>query len=145
MYVKRLKRKCDVRGCKNTDVFAISMAREFGNSVIICKDCLKAALAEVSDYKELPKPTKRETPPPLFFNTVEHIAVQKTEITQEIEEQIDTVTEKTAETVDEVDDITEIPETAQESEVPVEIPAEIPVTKEKKAKTARKRGVKHEE
>lgn len=141
MYVKRLKRKCDVRGCKNTDVFAISMAREFGNSVIICKDCLKAALAEVSDYKELPKPTKRETPPPLFFNTVEHIAVQKTEITQEIEEQTEIVAEETAEQAGEVCDITEIPETAQESEVPVEIPVE----KEKKTKTARKRGVKHEE
>lgn len=145
MYVKRLKRKCDVRGCKNTDVFAISMAREFGNSVIICKDCLKAALAEVSDYKELPKPIKRETPPPLFFNTGTHTTAEKTEITQEFEEQTDTVTEETAEQADEVDDITEIPETAQESEVPVEIPAEIPVTKEKKAKTARKRGVKHEE
>ena len=40
MYAKRLKRKCSVRGCKNTDTFAISRTRELGGSVIICKSCL---------------------------------------------------------------------------------------------------------
>ena len=40
MYAKRLKRKCMVRGCKNTDTYSISHTRESGNSVIICIDCL---------------------------------------------------------------------------------------------------------
>lgn len=45
MYIRRVKRKCGVRGCKSTDCFAISRAREIGNTVIICRDCLKDALS----------------------------------------------------------------------------------------------------
>ena len=47
MYIRRVKRKCGIRGCKNTDCFAISRAREIGNTVIMCRDCLKDALSSV--------------------------------------------------------------------------------------------------
>lgn len=72
MYVRRVKRKCNVRGCRNTDSFAISRTREAGNSVIICKDCLTAALAATDEIEPDAKSNipAMETAkiPPLFFN-----------------------------------------------------------------------------
>jgi hypothetical protein len=66
MFVKKFKRKCDVRGCKNTaDVFLISKRREFGNTVAICKDCLKEAQASIDGYVEEKKVVNTE-PRPLF-------------------------------------------------------------------------------
>ena len=47
MYVKKIKRKCGVRGCKCTETYAISRSREMGNSIIACKDCLMEALAQI--------------------------------------------------------------------------------------------------
>ena len=47
MRVIKVKRKCSVRGCKNTDCFAIVKGRELGGSVIMCADCLKEANEEV--------------------------------------------------------------------------------------------------
>lgn len=44
---KKVKRKCNVRGCRHTDSYSISHYREGGNTVIICKDCLKDALAAI--------------------------------------------------------------------------------------------------
>lgn len=49
MYVKKMKRICDVKGCKNTDTYSISLSREAGNSVIICKSCLGKALSAIDD------------------------------------------------------------------------------------------------
>lgn len=66
MYVKKIKRICGVRGCKNTDVFALSKTREMGNSVIICKDCLKDALASIDNYVEPVKVKKERTS--LFYH-----------------------------------------------------------------------------
>lgn len=72
MYVRRVKRKCNVRGCGNTDSFAISRTREAGNSVIICKDCLTAALAATDEIEPDAKSNipamESATIPPLFFN-----------------------------------------------------------------------------
>lgn len=72
MYVKQVKRKCSVRGCKNTDCFAISRTREVGNTVIICKSCLGKALGAID---EIDPKTKSNIPaldntsaPSLFFN-----------------------------------------------------------------------------
>ena len=48
MNIRKLKRKCSVRGCSCTDVYALSLTRECGNSVIICKGCLEKALKEVN-------------------------------------------------------------------------------------------------
>lgn len=68
MYAKRLKRKCMVRGCKNTDTYSISHTRESGNSVIICIDCLIGGIKSAKKAEKAPKveyvPSK---PPELFF------------------------------------------------------------------------------
>lgn len=72
MYIKCVKRKCNVRGCKNTDCFAISRGREVGNTVIICKSCLSDALDSIDklapgEKTNIPKQVTAP-PPPLFFN-----------------------------------------------------------------------------
>lgn len=52
MVIKKFKRKCDVRGCKNTaNVYILSKYKDIGNSIAICKDCLKEAQAMI-DAKE---------------------------------------------------------------------------------------------
>ena len=73
MFARQVKRKCSVRGCKNTDCFAISRTREAGNTVIICKNCLGNALKAID---EIDPKTKSNIPaidntaaPSLFFNT----------------------------------------------------------------------------
>ena len=57
MYIRKVKRKCNVRGCRCTDSYAISLVREVGNSVIICKSCLAQGLAAIEAVEEpvLPK------------------------------------------------------------------------------------------
>ena len=72
MFVRQVKRKCSVRGCKSTDCYAISRTREVGNTVIICKSCLGKALGAID---EIDPKTKSNIPvigntvtPPLFFN-----------------------------------------------------------------------------
>ena len=52
MYVKKIKRKCGVRGCKNTVSFAISKTREMGNSIIACEECLMDALATIEEQNK---------------------------------------------------------------------------------------------
>lgn len=72
MFVRQVKRKCSVRGCKNTECFAISRVREVGNTVIICKSCLGKAFGAID---EIDPKTKSNIPainhtstPSLFFN-----------------------------------------------------------------------------
>lgn len=55
MYVKKLKRKCSVRGCSNTDTYSISHSSEAGNTVIICKSCLGKALSAIDDAPYAPQ------------------------------------------------------------------------------------------
>lgn len=72
MFVRKVKRKCNVRGCRNTDCFSISHTREAGNSVIICKDCLSSALIATDEIDPKTKSNipeiKNTTAPSLFFN-----------------------------------------------------------------------------
>lgn len=69
MYLKKIKRKCGVRGCKSLEAFAVSKTREAGNSVIICLDCLKKALTEAEQYREPERKEKiTNSAPNLFFN-----------------------------------------------------------------------------
>ena len=75
MFVKRFKRKCDVRGCKNTaDVFLISKRREMGNTIAICKECLKEAQSSIDGYVEEKKAVKKEVKP-LFPHPELEVAV----------------------------------------------------------------------
>ena len=67
MYIKRIKRICGVRGCKNTETFILSRTREVGGSVVMCKSCIEEAFEAVKNYKE-PVRKKNEGIPPLFFN-----------------------------------------------------------------------------
>lgn len=73
MNVKRVKRLCTVKGCKNTDSYAISRSSEMGG-IIICRDCLTAALeaAKLAEESGAAKASagKKELRPtgPLFYH-----------------------------------------------------------------------------
>lgn len=72
IFAKRVRKKCEVRGCRNLDSFAISKSREAGNSIIICKECLGGGLDAVKALGDAPKVKKISAggPPPLFFGDV---------------------------------------------------------------------------
>ena len=60
MYAKKLKRRCGVRGCKNTVSYNISRSRELGYSVIICEDCLKDAVEAIKAQPKKEQPTDEQ-------------------------------------------------------------------------------------
>lgn len=66
MYIKKIRRKCGNRGCKNTsDVYALSKTREMGNSVIICEECLRDALKTIDESKQpIAEPEEPKAPVP---------------------------------------------------------------------------------
>lgn len=70
MYAKKVRRKCGVRGCRNTDSYSISYTREAGNTVIICPQCLKQALELVGNQTgNTAKQASRKTEiKPLFYH-----------------------------------------------------------------------------
>ena len=69
MHSKKLHRKCSVRGCKNTESFVISLTRELGGSVIICRECLEKALAVTEGKTDTVTDNKsHKRPRALFFN-----------------------------------------------------------------------------
>jgi hypothetical protein len=85
MYVKKLKRKCSVRGCKCTDTFAISLTREVGNTVIICKSCLGKALGAIDDIPLEPElRASHSEAPSLFFNAKMRKAVVLEPVQEEV-------------------------------------------------------------
>ena len=76
MFVKKFKKKCGVRGCKNvSDVFIISRRREMGNTVAMCRECMIDALKSTESYKEEIK--AKSIPMPLF----PHPELDKKEVT----------------------------------------------------------------
>ena len=50
--IKQIKRTCSVRGCKNKVSFNLTRIREFGNSVLICRECLEDALDAIDKLAE---------------------------------------------------------------------------------------------
>ncbi len=83
MFVKRFKKKCGVRGCKNTsNVFLISKRREMGNTIAMCRDCMKEALTSTDNYTE-PVKVKKEDKPlfphPELEVTLSSVAVEEPE------------------------------------------------------------------
>lgn len=44
MFIRKVYRQCDVSGCRNKNCYAVSGYREFGNSIIVCEDCIKEIL-----------------------------------------------------------------------------------------------------
>ena len=91
MFVKKFKRKCDVRGCKNVaNVFLISKRREMGGAVAICTDCLKEAQSSIDGYVEEQKVVVREDKPlfphPELNVTLSSVAEKEPEPVEVIEE-----------------------------------------------------------
>ena len=56
MYVRKINHICGVKKCANKQCYHISRSREVGNSVIICEDCLREALAEIEKMKQADMP-----------------------------------------------------------------------------------------
>ncbi len=90
MFVKKFKKKCDVRGCKNiTDVFVLSKRREMGNTIAMCRECMKDALASTESYVEPPKVVKELKPlfpHPELNVTLSSVTDEDIEPTEVIEE-----------------------------------------------------------
>lgn len=102
MFVKKFKRQCSVRGCKNTaNVFLISKRREMGNTVGICTDCLKDAQSSINGYVEEKKVIKADNKPlfphPELNVTLSSVAedVEPVEVIEEAEDNPIEVTEDT--------------------------------------------------
>ena len=87
MFIKKIKRICSVKGCKNTqNVFVVSKRREVGGSVVICTDCLKDAIKDTENYIEPAKvkmPIRPLFPRPEVKNEVTTSNVD--EFTEEVE------------------------------------------------------------
>ena len=101
MFIKKFKKKCGVRGCKNTqNVFLISQRREMGNTVAICRDCLKEALSSTDNYTEPVKVKKEEKPlfpHPELEVTLSSVAVEEPEPQEVIEKAAEDVHKAVAE------------------------------------------------
>ena len=104
MFVKKFRRKCSVKGCKNVDnVYIISQRRDIGGSIAICTDCLKEAQTSVDGYVEEIKVVRE--PQPLFYHpeiktevtlsSVADIEPEPQEVIEEVTEDIPTVAEDT--------------------------------------------------
>lgn len=91
MFVKKFKKKCGVRGCKNvSDVFIISKRREMGNTVAMCRECMIDALKSTESYIEPVKVEKEPAPlfphPELDKVTISSVADEEPEPKEVIEE-----------------------------------------------------------
>ena len=95
MNVKKIKRKCGVRGCKNTASFIISKTREMGGSVIMCRDCMIEALKSTEGYVE-PEKVKK-APKPLFPHSNSEVTLSSA---NDVEPKPDEVINEDAEDVD---------------------------------------------
>lgn len=114
MYVKKLRRKCGVRGCRNIDTYSISLSREAGNTVIMCKSCIGKALGAIDDIEEgKPRIVPHTEAPALFFNRRTAPAAVEAPTEEAVEETpVEAPTEEAVE------------------ETPVEAPTEEPVEAE---------------
>ncbi len=83
MRVKKVRRKCNVRGCKSFDCYSISRSSESGNSVIICKDCLADAYKAVEAFEKLEKRGEQEVYKPLFYHPETEVTLSS--VTEDIE------------------------------------------------------------
>lgn len=134
MFVKKFKRKCSVRGCKNVaDVYLISRRREMGNTVGICRECLQDALASIDGYQEPEK--LRKVDRPLFYHPEETKVTLSSVIENEPEpvEVIEEVTEEDSISVAE-DTVT-----ITKEETPIEAPRPKATTNKAKKKPNKKK------
>ena len=111
MFIRQVKKKCGVRGCRNIETFAIARTKgELGN-VFICASCLAEALSGVDEarkaYAERHQANKVSTPPPLFYNPV--VAVEESAAAIEEPDEIEEAEPETNEEVSEVEETAEEP------------------------------------
>jgi hypothetical protein len=119
MYVKRLRRKCGVRGCRNIDTFSISLSREAGNTVNICASCLGKAFGAIDDVPEaVDRRTLRTEAPALFFNS--RIAPVEEPAEETPAEEAVAVTEEVIDNEEAVDVEEPVEEAVEEPELPDE-------------------------
>ena len=81
MYVRKVKRICGVRGCRNTQSYSVSLSREAGNSIIICQECAKKVFEALKD-EPAPVATalSKNEPAALFYHPeIENVAEEETE------------------------------------------------------------------
>ena len=102
MFIKKFKRKCDVRGCKNTtNVYLISNRREMGNTIAICTDCLKEAQKAIDGYVEEKKTVIKKDRPlfphPELDVTISSVADNEPNPTEVIEEVTEEINKSVAE------------------------------------------------
>ena len=122
MYARPVKRKCGVRGCKNIDSYALSLTREAGNSVIICKSCLGKALGAIDDpqpetdirvsYSEAP-PIFPRASAPVEETPVEEVPAEAETPVEEVPAEAETPVEETP--VEEVPAEAETPAPVEET------------------------------
>ena len=75
MTVRKVRRQCGVRKCKNVDSYAISRTREAGNSIIICRDCLSEALDIIDRMGDRKTASSEDFPIPITesLNDIEQL------------------------------------------------------------------------
>lgn len=137
MYVRPVKRICDVRGCKNKDCFSISRVRETGNTPIICKSCLGKALSAL-DEPEVVKAKEKKPIPKLFYNSdafpSAHVEMPKTgEGEQEAEGGVQTDESNTDDTAEQKDEEV-VPDENEENLVTPSAHVEMPKAKKRATK-----------
>lgn len=137
MFIKKFKRKCDVRGCKNTaNVFLISKRREMGNTIAICTECLKEAQSSIDGYVEEKKTIVKEVKP-LFPHPELEVTLSSVAVEPEPVEVIDAVAEDIQPVAEDTVTITEEP-TIETAKPDVVLPSKATTSKAKKKPNKKK-------
>lgn len=72
IYVRKLKKKCMIRGCGNTESFALTRSSSETGNVYICASCLAEGLSQVDEarkkFNAAEKVKKVSSPAPLFYH-----------------------------------------------------------------------------
>lgn len=89
MNFRKVRRICNVRGCRNTDCYAVSRSRETGYSVIMCADCIKDAFNTLTEKENAVYAADKE-------NTAAEQAETGAEITETGAESAETGAEQAA-------------------------------------------------
>ena len=143
MFVKKFKKKCGVRGCKNiSDVFIISKRREMGNTVAMCRQCMVDALKATDGYFEPEKVKKEVKPlfphPELKPTTLSSVADEESQPTEVIEEATEISDKSATEDTVAKDFFDSIEETSTASSTPT-IPTKPKTTAKKTNKSSKKK------
>ena len=60
--IKKIRRKCMVRNCRNFDSYSVSCTGELGQSIHICEECARDIVRAIDEkYPKVITPLKDET------------------------------------------------------------------------------------